>query len=44
LASSDEGELGNLKPIFFNAGVRYALEAYNEIREYVAKNRVEPLP
>jgi hypothetical protein len=43
LANSDEGELGNLKPIFFNAGVRYALEAYNEIREYVARNNVEPL-
>jgi len=44
LAHSDAGELGQLKPIFFNAGVRYGLEVFNEIREYVSKNHVEPLP
>ncbi len=44
LGKSDEGELGQLKPIFFNAGVWYALGAFNEIRKYVAKNGVEPLP
>jgi hypothetical protein len=43
LVERDEGELGNLKSIFFNAGVRYALEPYNEIRQYVAKNGVEPI-
>lgn len=44
LAHSDQGELENLKPIFFHAGVRYGLEAFNYIREYIRENRVEPLP
>lgn len=44
LGKSDEGELGNLKPIFFNSGIRSALEAFNDMKEYVAKNGVEPLP
>ncbi len=44
LVKSDEGELGNLKPIFFNAGIRYGLEAFNDIREYIRENHVEPLP
>jgi hypothetical protein len=44
LGKFDEGELGNLRPIFFNAGVRYGVEAFNDIREYVSKNHVEPLP
>jgi hypothetical protein len=44
LGKTDDGELGNLKPVFFNAGVRYAVEAFNEIRDYVATNGVEPLP
>jgi hypothetical protein len=44
LTASDQGELGNLRPIFFSAGVRYGVEAFNEIREYVSRNRVEPPP
>ena len=43
LGKSDESELGNLKLILFNSGVRYGLEAFNEIREYVTKNGIEPL-
>lgn len=44
LVKQDEGELGNLKPIFFNSGIRYAFEAFDLVKEYVAKNGVEPLP
>lgn len=44
LGKADEGELGRLKTIFFNAGVRYAVEAFNEIVDYIAKNDIEPLP
>ena len=44
LAHSDQGELENLRPLFFNAGVRYGVEAFNHIREYVREHHVEPLP
>jgi Family of unknown function (DUF5677) len=44
LTPFDEGELGHLKPILFNAGVRFGVEAFTDIRQYIIKNRVEPLP
>jgi hypothetical protein len=43
LVPQHEGELELLKPILFGAGVRFGVEAFNEIREYVDKNRAEPL-
>jgi hypothetical protein len=42
-SEEDKGELGNLRPIFFDAGVRYGIEAFNDMKEYVTKNGVEPL-
>jgi hypothetical protein len=39
LAHSDEGELRHLKPLLFKSGVRFGMEAFNEIREYVNKKR-----
>jgi hypothetical protein len=42
LTPFDQGELGNLKPLFFNAGIRYGIEAFDRIREYVSKYGVEP--
>lgn len=44
LTPFDQGELGHLKPIFFNAGVRFGVDAFTDIRQYIIKNRVEPLP
>lgn len=44
LGAIDEGELRQLRPILFNSGVRFAVEAFTEIRQYVIKNGVEPLP
>jgi hypothetical protein len=44
LAPFDEGEPGHLKPILFNNGVRFWVEAFTNIRRYVIKNGVEPLP
>lgn len=44
LGSFDEGELGQLKPILFNNGVRFLVEAFADVRRYVIKNGVEPLP
>jgi hypothetical protein len=44
LGGFDEGELAELKPILFNSGVRFGVEASIEIRQYVTKNGVEPLP
>jgi len=44
LGDFDEGEWAELRPILFNSGIGYALEAFNEIRQYVSKNGVDPLP
>jgi hypothetical protein len=44
LGAFDEGELAELKPILLNSGVRFGVEASTEIRQYVMKNGVEPLP
>ncbi len=44
LTPFDQGELGYLKPILFNAGVRFGVEAFVGIRQYIIKNRVELLP
>lgn len=44
LTPFDQGELGHLKPVFFNNGVRFGVEAFADIQEYVNKNGVEPLP
>jgi hypothetical protein len=45
LGKADEEALGNeLKQIFFLAAVRYGLDAFNEMKDYVAKQGVEPLP
>jgi hypothetical protein len=44
LGSFDEGELGQLKPILLNNGVRFMVEAVADIRRYVKTNGVEPLP
>ncbi len=43
LGSFDEGEVG-LKPILFNQGVRFGVEAGNTVRRYVNNNGVEPPP
>lgn len=43
LGSPEDGELGTmLKKILFTTGVRYGVEAFNEMKDYVAKNGVEP--
>ena len=44
LGAFDEGELGQLKPILFNSGVRFGLEAFAEIQQYVSKRGLEPPP
>jgi len=44
LGAVDEGELAELKPILFNLGIEYALEAFNKVKQYVTINGVEPLP
>ena len=44
LGAFDEGELAELKPILFNSGLRFGVQAFNEIKQYVMKNGVEPLP
>lgn len=44
LTTFDQGELGYLRPILADAGVRYGVEAFADIRQYIIKNRIEPLP
>jgi hypothetical protein len=44
LTPFDQNELGHLKPILFNTGVRFGIEAFDHIRQYIIKNRVGPLP
>jgi len=40
----DKGEPGHLKPVLFNNGVRFGVEAFADIRKYIVANGVEPLP
>lgn len=42
LAMNDEGELGQLRLILFNQGVRYGLEMGHAIREHVDQHGVIP--
>ncbi len=44
LTPFDEGELEQLKPIFFNNGVRFGVEAFADIRQYTITKGVEPPP
>ena len=44
LTPFDQGEPGDLRRILFNAGVRFGVEAFNDIQQYIVKKRVEPLP
>ncbi len=44
LTPFDQGELGQLKPILFNAAVRFGVEAFADIRQYTIANGVEPVP
>lgn len=43
LTAFDEGEQVNLKPILFNSGVRFGVQAFTDIKRYITKNGVEPL-
>lgn len=43
LGTFDQGELGRLRPILFNCGVRYGIEAAAAVRQHVINNGVEPL-
>ena len=38
----DKGELAMLRPLLCMSGVRYVLETYNDIKEYVEEKGVEP--
>jgi hypothetical protein len=42
LAFADEGELRELRPIMFNAGNRYAVDVYREIKAHVDKSGMDP--
>ena len=42
LAMTDEGELGLLRPILFNTGVRYGLQIQEKIKDHVEKLGLEP--
>jgi hypothetical protein len=42
LAMNDEGELGLLRPILFNAGSRYGVQIHAKIKEHVKNFGAEP--